>query len=199
MKKRNLKKISIIICLVLVVIITGCEKKKVTQLTSAIKNTSISQKKVNSYRAKLSVRSDSIEENYIVYNDSNKSYEINFIDNEGYETAKIENGNTTVFDKENNELNVKLKYDYTDTDLFLVGLDEVGETNYKEELIGKDTYKVYDFSVSSKTMNKILKPFNLSVEESGNCKVYINPDNQVYLIIYNFNNISASVSYTMIK
>ena len=67
MKKRNLKKISIIICLVLVVIITGCEKKKETQLTSAIKNTSISQKKVNSYRAKISVRSDSIEENYIVY------------------------------------------------------------------------------------------------------------------------------------
>lgn len=199
MKKRNLKKISIIICLVLVVIITGCGKKKETQLTSAIKNTSISQKKVNSYRAKISVRSDSIEENYIVYNDSNKSYEINFIDNEEYETAKIENGNTTVFDKENNELNVKLKYDYTDTDLFLVGLDEVGETNCKEELIGKDTYKVYDFSVSSKTMNKILKPFNLSVEKSGNCKVYINPDNQVYLIIYNFNNISASVSYTMIK
>lgn len=189
----------IIISLMFITLITGCNSKEKSPLKVAHNNTSISEEKVNSYRVKISVRSNDIEENYIVYNDSNKKYEILFIDNEEMESATIEDGKTTIYDKEYNEVSTELKYDYTDTDLFLIGLDKVGSVEYKEEIIGEETYKIYDFNVSNETMNKILKPFNLNVKDSGTCKTYINSKEQVYLVIYNFGDISVSASYTMIK
>ena len=57
----------IIISLIFITLITGCNSKEKSPLKVAHNNTSISEKKVNSYRVKISIRSNDIEEKLEFY------------------------------------------------------------------------------------------------------------------------------------
>ena len=188
---KNIKKITSIV-LISLFILTGCGKNKIKE----IENTSISSNKVSSYRAKVKVKGNDILENYIVLNNNNESYEITFIDKD-YDRAIISDGKTTVYNGEE-EVKTELSYDYTKTDLFLEGLNDIKITTERTEKIGEDEYKIKEFKISKDNMNKMLKPFNLSSED-GTGYVYLNKDDQVYIVNYKSSDININVSYTRIE
>ncbi len=195
--------------LVLLILVTGCESKTKDNISFSeiINNTSISEKGLSGYRIKVSIIGKEFNQNYIVLNKNNKEYEITIIDENGdSETYSKKNGKYEKIvsdysnsNKSKNDVsdNIELTYDYTNTNLFLNGLtlssDDIKVEDYK---INDDLYKKYSFPVSKETMNKILKPFSIEVNNNGSAFAIVDKNNRVYIIDYDFDDISINVSYT---
>ena len=199
MKKIPTKRIIILIaCLFLcILLLITLGNGKVDNLNTAADNTKIS--KVKSYRAKVSIYTDSFNENYVVLNKENKEYNISFNDNNASYVAKIKDNKTEVTDVLGKTVNLKLKYDYTNTDLFLKGINIDDKNTVKtEEIIDDKKYTKYSFKVKTTTLNEILKPFNITVKNDGTGYAYVTEDNNVYIVSYSSDEVNINVSYTNI-
>lgn len=199
MKKIPTKRIIILIaCLFLcILLLITLGNGKVDNLNTAADNTKIN--KVKSYRAKVSIYTDSFNENYVVLNKENKEYNISFNDNNASYVAKIKDNKTEVTDVLGKKVNLKLKYDYTNTDLFLKGINIDDKNTVKtEEMIDDKKYTKYSFKVKTTTLNEILKPFNITVKNDGTGYAYVTEDNNVYIVSYSSDEVNINVSYTNI-
>lgn len=199
MKKIPTKRIIILIaCLFLcILLLITLGNGKVDNLNTAADNTKIN--KVKSYRAKVSIYTDSFNENYVVLNKENKEYNISFNDNNASYVAKIKDNKTEVTDVLGKTVNLKLKYDYTNTDLFLKGINIDDKNTVKtEEMIDDKEYTKYSFKVKTTTLNEILKPFNITVKNDGTGYAYVTEDNNVYIVSYSSDEVNINVSYTNI-
>ena len=199
MKKIPTKRIIILIaCLFLcILLLITLGNGKVDNLNTAADNTKIN--KVKSYRAKVSIYTDSFNENYVVLNKENKEYNISFNDNNASYVAKIKDNKTEVTDVLGKTVNLKLKYDYTNTDLFLKGINIDDKNTVKpEEMIDDKEYTKYIFKVKTTTLNEILKPFNITVKNDGTGYAYVTEDNNVYIVSYSSDEVNINVSYTNI-
>ena len=199
MKKIPTKRIIILIaCLFLcILLLITLGNGKVDNLNTAADNTKIN--KVKSYRAKVSIYTDSFNENYVVLNKENKEYNISFNDNNASYVAKIKDNKTEVTDVLGKKVNLKLKYDYTNTDLFLKGINIDDKNTVKtEEMIDDKEYTKYSFKVKTTTLNEILKPFNITVKNDGTGYAYVTEDNNVYIVSYSSDEVNINVSYTNI-
>ena len=199
MKKIPTKRIIILIaCLFLcILLLITLGNGKVDNLNTAADNTKIS--KVKSYRAKVSIYTDSFNENYVVLNKENKEYNISFNDNNASYVAKIKDNKTEVTDVLGKTVNLKLKYDYTNTDLFLKGINIDDKNTVKsEEMLDDKKYIKYSFKVKATTLNEILKPFNITVKNDGTGYAYVTEDNNVYIVSYSSDEVNINVSYTNI-
>ena len=197
MKKIPTKRIIILIaCLFLcILLLITLGNGKADNLNTAADNTKIS--KVKSYRAKVSIYTDSFNENYVVLNKENKEYNISFNDNNASYVAKIKDNKTEVTDVLGKTVNLKLKYDYTNTDLFLKGINIDDKNTVKtEEMIDDKKYTKYSFKVKTTTLNEILKPFNITVKNDGTGYAYVTEDNNVYIVSYSSDEVNINVSYT---
>lgn len=175
---------------IILISVCGCN-----DLKKASKNTSID--KVNSYRAKVSIKSDNFNEDYVIFNKGNNEYIINFTDNSNSYSAKINKNGTVITDLSGNKVNIKLKYDYTNTDIFLKGIKTKSDKSETEKINNKE-YTKYTFSVSKNVLNKMLKPFGISVNDDGEGYAYIDSNNKAYIVNYSSNNTVINVSYTNI-
>ena len=199
MKKIPTKRIIILIaCLFLcILLLITLGNGKVDNLNTAADNTKIN--KVKSYRAKVSIYIDSFNENYVVLNKENKEYNISFNDNNASYVAKIKDNKTEVTDVLGKTVNLKLKYDYTNTDLFLKGINIDDKNTVKtEEMIDDKEYTKYSFKVKTTTLNEILKPFGITVKNDGTGYAYVTEDNNVYIVSYSSDEVNINVSYTNI-
>lgn len=199
MKKIPTKRIIILIaCLFLcILLLITLGNGRVDNLNTAADNTKIN--KVKSYRAKVSIYTDSFNENYVVLNKENKEYNISFNDNNASYVAKIKDNKTEVTDVLGKTVNLKLKYDYTNTDLFLKGINIDDKNTVKtEEMIDDKEYTKYSFKVKTTTLNEILKPFNITVKNDGTGYAYVTEDNNVYIVSYSSDEVNINVSYTNI-
>ena len=199
MKKIPTKRIIILIaCLFLcILLLITLGNGKADNLNTAADNTKIN--KVKSYRAKVSIYTDSFNENYVVLNKENKEYNISFNDNNASYVAKIKDNKTEVTDVLGKTVNLKLKYDYTNTDLFLKGINIDDKNTVKtEEMIDDKEYTKYSFKVKTTTLNEILKPFNITVKNDGIGYAYVTEDNNVYIVSYSSDEVNINVSYTNI-
>ena len=199
MKKIPTKRIIILIaCLFLcILLLITLGNGRVDNLNTAADNTKIN--KVKSYRAKVSIYTDSFNENYVVLNKENKEYNISFNDNNASYVAKIKDNKTEVTDVLGKKVNLKLKYDYTNTDLFLKGINIDDKNTVKtEEMIDDKKYTKYSFKVKTTTLNEILKPFNITVKNDGTGYAYVTEDNNVYIVSYSSDEVNINVSYTNI-
>lgn len=199
MKKIPTKRIIILIaCLFLcILLLITLGNGKVDNLNTAADNTKIN--KVKSYRAKVSIYTDSFNENYVVLNKENKEYNISFNDNNASYVAKIKDNKTEVTDVLGKKVNLKLKYDYTNTDLFLKGINIDDKNTVKtEEMIDDKKYTKYSFKVKTTTLNEILKPFGITVKNDGTGYAYVTEDNNVYIVSYSSDEVNINVSYTNI-
>lgn len=199
MKKIPTKRIIILIaCLFLcILLLITLGNGKADNLNTAADNTKIN--KVKSYRAKVSIYTDSFNENYVVLNKENKEYNISFNDNNASYVAKIKDNKTEVTDVLGKTVNLKLKYDYTNTDLFLKGINIDDKNTVKtEEMIDDKEYTKYSFKVKTTTLNEILKPFNITVKNDGTGYAYVTEDNNVYIVSYSSDEVNINVSYTNI-
>lgn len=199
MKTIPTKRIIILIaCLFLcILLLITLGNGKVDNLNTAADNTKIN--KVKSYRAKVSIYTDSFNENYVVLNKENKEYNISFNDNNASYVAKIKDNKTEVTDVLGKTVNLKLKYDYTNTDLFLKGINIDDKNTVKtEEIIDDKKYTKYSFKVKTTTLNEILKPFNITVKNDGTGYAYVTEDNNVYIVSYSSDEVNINVSYTNI-
>ena len=168
---------------------------KVDNLNTAANNTKID--KVKSYRAKVSIYTNSFNENYVVLNKENKEYTISFNDNNVSYVAKIKDNKTEVTDVLGKTVSVKPKYDYTNTDLFLKGINIDDKNTVKEsQTIDDKEYTKYSFAVKAATLNEILKPFNITVKNDGTGYAYVTEDNNVYIVSYSSDEVNLNVSYT---
>ena len=199
MKKIPTKRIIILIaCLFLcILLLLFFGNGKADNLNTAADNTKIN--KVKSYRAKVSIYTDSFNENYVVLNKENKEYNISFNDNNASYVAKIKDNKTEVTDVLGKKVNLKLKYDYTNTDLFLKGINIDDKNTVKtEEMIDDKKYTKYSFKVKTTILNEILKPFGITVKNDGTGYAYVTEDNNVYIVSYSSDEVNINVSYTNI-
>ena len=199
MKKIPTKRIIILIaCLFLcILLLLFFGNGKADNLNTAADNTKIN--KVKSYRAKVSIYTDSFNENYVVLNKENKEYNISFNDNNASYVAKIKDNKTEVTDVLGKKVNLKLKYDYTNTDLFLKGINIDDKNTVKtEEMIDDKEYTKYSFKVKTTILNEILKPFGITVKNDGTGYAYVTEDNNVYIVSYSSDEVNINVSYTNI-
>ena len=199
MKTIPTKRIIILIaCLFLcILLLLFFGNSKVDDLNTAANNTKIN--KVKNYRAKVSVYTDSFSENYVVINKENKEYTVSFNDNNASYVAKIKNNKTEVTDVLGKTVNLKLKYDYTNTDLFLKGINIDDKNTVKEiQKIDDKEYTRYSFKVKATTLNEILKPFNITVKNDGTGYAYVTEDNNVYIVSYSSDEVNINISYTNI-
>ncbi len=178
----------ILITLITALILTGCGNKENKVIEEAINNTTISNNKITSYRAKVKIKGKDINENYIVENKNNEEYEITINDEE----EKV----ITIKDGKSSE---ETKYDYTKTDLFIEQLKEIEKTNERKETIGNEEYTIYEFKIKKDDINKILNIFNKTTEEEGTGYVYLDSKNNVYIVNYDIDGININVSYTRLK
>lgn len=170
---------------------------KVNNLNTAANNTKID--KVKSYRAKVSIYTNSFNENYVVLNKENKEYTISFNDNNVSYVAKIKDNKTEVTDVLGKTVSVKPKYDYTNTDLFLKGINIDDKNTVKEsQTIDDKEYTKYSFAVKAAIFNEILKPFGITVKNDGTGYAYVTEDNNVYIVSYSSDEVNINVSYTNI-
>ena len=185
----------IIILLVILLLVKGCGKNLTVEqkeLKNASENTSISSNGVESYRAKVSFRSkkdSKLNQNYIVYNYNNEKYNITLFEGTESKSYSVKKGET----------NKELKYDYTNTDLFLKGLEKGENIKTENKTISDKKYTVYSFDINSDVINNILKPFDVGTELSTKGTIYVDSNNNVYLIIYDNDDINLSVSYTRLN
>ena len=197
MKKIPTKKIIILAaCLFLcILILLFFVNNKSSNLNLSANNTKID--KVKNYRAKVSIYAGSFSENYVVFNKENKEYIVNFVDNNIPYTATIKNNETEITDALGKKVNVKLKHDYTNTDLFLKGINIDDKNTVKsEEMLDDKKYIKYSFKVKATTLNEILKPFNITVKNDGTGYAYVTKDNNVYIVSYSSDEVNINVSYT---
>lgn len=186
--------ISLFVCILLLLFFGN---KKVDNLSSYADNTKINNAK--NYRAKVSIYTDSFSENYVVINKENKEYTVSFNDNNASYVAYIKDNKTKVTDVLGKTVNVKLKYDYTNTDLFLKGINIDDKDVVKEnQTIDDKKYTKYSFAVNASTFNEILAPFGITVKNDGTGYAYVNEDKNVYIVSYSSNEVNINVSYTNI-
>ena len=197
MKKIPTKNIIILAaCLIIcILILLFFVNNKSSNLNLAVNNTKID--KVKNYRTKVSIHTDSFNENYVVLNKENKEYTISFNDNNASYVAKIKDNKTEVTDVLGKKVSIKPKYDYTNTDLFLKGINIDDKNTVKEmQKIDDKEYTKYSFKVKAATLNEILKPFNITVKNDGTGYAYVNEDNNVYIVSYSSDEVNINVSYT---
>lgn len=197
MKTIPTKRIIILIaCLFLcILLLLFFGNSKVDDLNTAANNTKIN--KVKNYRTKVSIRTNSFNENYVVLNKENKEYTISFNDNNASYVAKIKDNKTEVIDVLGKKVSVKPKYDYTNTDLFLKGINIDDKNTVKEiQKIDDKEYTRYSFKVKAITFNEILKPFGITVKNDGTGYAYVTEDNNVYIVSYSSDEVNINVSYT---
>ncbi|MBR4618911.1 MAG: hypothetical protein IKO49_06365 [Bacilli bacterium] len=185
--------------LILILVLTGCKNKEEKTLTDATKNTSITEKGLTSYRAKVSISGKDINEKYIVLNKNNKNYTISLDDNKQI-YINITKGKKVITDEEGKDYSKEIKYDYTNTDIFLEALNTNDNTiKTKDIKIGNKEYIEYDFNVSKETFNKIMKNFNIEVSNDGNGFAYVDKNSHVFLINYTVDSININVTYTRLN
>ena len=195
MKTIPTKRILILFLCILLLLFFG--NSKVDDLNTAANNTKID--KVKNYRAKVSIYAGSFSENYVVFNKENKEYIVNFVDNNIPYTATIKNNETEITDALGKKVNVKLKHDYTNTDLFLKGINIDDKNTVKsEEMLDDKKYIKYSFKVKATTLNEILKPFNITVKNDGTGYAYVTEDKNVYIVSYSSDEVNINISYTNI-
>lgn len=182
----------IYLLLIITIFLTGCGTKKINS-----EKTSISSGQIKSYRAKVSIKGNGINENYIVYNDNNSIYEITFIDRDDFDKAIINEEEITIY-KENEIVDQTLSYDYKNTDLFLKGLENIKVTSNKTEKIGEEKYTYQEFDFKKNDIEKISETFNIESAD-GKGYVYINSKNQVYIVNYKIADVNINVSYTRLE
>lgn len=185
----------LIILLLILLLVKGCSNNLTVeqkQLKSAADNTSIGSKGVESYRAKISISgkgNNKLNQNYIVYNYNNKKFDITIFDGTKSSKVSIKKG----------EKNNKLKYNYTDTNLFLKGLEKGNNIKSEKKKIGDEEYTIYEFNIEKNIVNDMLKPFNIKNKSDGTGKVYIDSKGKIYLVMYDTNDVSLSASYTRLN
>ena len=184
-----------LIVLTILLLVKGCSNKLTIEqkkLKEASIKTSIGSEGLDSYRAKISIRgkgSSDINKNYIVYNYKNKEFNISIFDGKENTSVSIKKG----------EKNKQLKYDYTDTNLFLKGLEKGNDIKTRKEKIGEEEYTIYEFNIEKSVINDMLKPFNISNKSDGTGNVYIDSKGNIYLVIYDTDDINISASYTRLN
>lgn len=186
----------VLVLLLVLVVVTGCKTKEEKQLIEAFNNTTISQKKIKSYRAKVSVRNDKENINYIVYNNGNKTYTVTIIDEDKSINLEIDkDGKITSYDS-----SYELKYEVKGTDLFLEKMELKDETlKSSKTKIGDETYTKYEFKITKESLNEILKPFDIKTKKDGDGYALVDKDKHVYIVNYNSGKINVNVSYTRLK
>ena len=190
--------IILIVCLFMcILLLLFFGNNKADNLNTAADNTKIN--KVKKYRAKVSIYTDSFSENYVVINKENKEYTVSFNDNNVSYVESVKNNKTEVTDILGKKVNLKPKYDYTNTDLFLKGINIDDKNTAKEmQKIDDKEYTRYSFTVKAATLNEILKPFNITVKNDGTGYAYVNEDKNVYIVNYSSDEVNINVSYTNI-
>lgn len=203
-KIKNNKKliaiISAIIGVITILLITFCFVKSYDknltveqkELKRASKNTSISSKGVQSYRVNvifINKKDSKLNQNYIVYNYNNQNYSITLFDGTESKNYIVKKGETSK----------DLKYDYTNTDLFLEGFEKGKNIKTENKTISNQKYKLFTFDIDSDVVNNILKPFDVSTNLLSRGSVYVDSNNNVYLIRYDNEDINISVSYTRLN
>ena len=190
--------IVLIVCLFMcILLLLFFGNNKADNLNTAADNTKIN--KVKKYRAKVSIYTDSFSENYVVINKENKEYTVSFNDNNVSYVESVKNNKTEVTDILGKKVNLKPKYDYTNTDLFLKGINIDDKNTVKEmQKIDDKEYTRYSFTVKAATLNEILKPFNITVKNDGTGYAYVNEDKNVYIVNYSSDEVNINVSYTNI-
>ena len=168
-----MKKIKyLLILLTILILITGCSSSNESKLLRSVKNTSITENGLKSYRAKVSIVNNDKKINYIVLNKENKDY-------------KLIDGNN--------------EYNYKDTDKYLNILKKVENIKVSDIKIDKIEYKKYDFTIDKEIINSVLKDFNIKVKDNGTGYAYIDQDDHVYIINYVFDDLTINVSYTRLN
>lgn len=190
--------IILIVCLFMcILLLLFFGNNKADNLNTAADNTKIN--KVKKYRAKVSIYTDSFSENYVVINKENKEYTVSFNDNNVSYVESVKNNKTEVTDILGKKVNLKPKYDYTNTDLFLKGINIDDKNTVKsEEMLDDKKYIKYSFKVKATTLNEILKPFNITVKNDGTGYAYVTEDKNVYIVSYSSDEVNINVSYTNI-
>ena len=190
-----MKKIKVIVMfLVVVLLLTGCGDKSVS------KNTSIKDKGLKSYRCKVDIINDKERIDYIVLNKENKEYDISVSTKDGNYSFTINKDSKekrhAPADDEMISEELKQRYDYPNTDIFLKGLDDAEDIEESKTTIGDTKYTKQSFKISKKNLNKILEGFDIKVKKDGNGFAYIDKDNYVYMINYESGKVKVTVSYT---
>lgn len=186
--------VMVLILILTFFLVEGCSNQKKDskkELKKASIKTSISEDGVDSYRAKISIRNkknNELNQNYIVYNSKNEKYIIDIFN--GNES------NTITIDKAKDDNENDLKYDYTNTDLFLEGLKSGKNIKTELKTINDEKYTIYSFDVDNNTINNISKVFDISTSFDGTGIVYIDSKGKVYLVIYDNEDFNISASYT---
>ena len=88
---------------------------------------------------------------------------------------------------------------YRVTDLFLEGFEKGKNNKAENKTISNQKYKLFTFDIGSDVINNTLKPFDVSTNLLSKGSVYVDSNNNVYLVRYDNENINISVSYTRLN
>lgn len=194
-----MKKIKLLIILLIpLLLLTGCGSDN--GLNGAIKKTSIKEKGLESYRCKVDIINDKERIDYIVLNKENKEYDISISTEDGNYSFTINKDTKekrhAPIDKPLPSEDIKQKYDYPNTDIFLSGLDNAKDVKKSKVTIGDTKYTKQSFKISKNDLNKILEGFDIKVKKEGTGFAYIDKDNYVYMINYESGKVKVTVTYT---
>lgn len=177
-KKRNIILIVVatfIILLIGIVLFINIFNKNKSELAPYIENTILSSSKVKSYKAHITIKSKDVNESYLVFDNGTKKSKIVH--------ATVE---------KNYKDNI-----YKNTDVFLNSLNYVKITENNVEIPTSKVYSAKKFTITKDELNKMMKDFNIKVNQDGNGIVYFKND-EVYLIVYNSGDLYVSATYTNI-
>ena len=193
-----MKKIKYLVAILIVLVaVTGCKSKEQNQLSKSAENTSISENNMKSYRAKVSITSKKLNENYIVLNENNKNYTISLIKDNKNITIRKSKDETSVTTDTGEIYNGTIEYDYRNTDLYFEGLDTEDENiKTKTIKIDKEKYTEYDFKVTKEKFNKMMEPFKITVKKDGTGYAYVDKDEHIFLISYSVDGVNVNITYT---
>ena len=187
-----MKKIKLlIIFLIPILLLTGCDNSDNSKLKKVIKNTSITDRGLKSYRCKVTISNNDDNISYVVLNSENKNYDISV-------STKDNNYSYSIKDDKimGKAIDTNMNYDYTNTDKFLDGLNNATDIKSSKEKIDNNEYDKYTFKINKSSINDILSTFNIKVKKDGNGYAYVDKDNHAYIINYKSGNININISYT---
>lgn len=188
-----MKKIKLLIVLLIpLLLLTGCDTSDNTKLEKAIKKTSITAKGLKSYRCKVNYIEKENTITYIVLNNGNKDYSVSIT--KGDNRYSYELKDNKIMGKPSEVFSIN--YDYHDTDKFLDSLKNVSDIKTSKEKIDDVKYTKYSFKINKASLNKLLSSFGSKTKKDGKGYVYVDKDDHIYIINYKSGNINLNVSYT---
>ena len=191
-----MKKIKLLIILLIpILLITGCNSSEKVQINKAIKKTSITKKGLNSYKCKVHIINKKDNINYTVLNEKNKNYSIAVSTKDNNYSYSIEDGNISVPLDEGMIVNPN----YQDTDKYLNSLNGIYDIKMSKEILDKDEYKKYTFKIKKYDLNKVLEDFSIKVKNDGIGYTYIDKNNHIYIINYSSGVVSINITYTRLN